>query len=245
MRTLLLLALLCLPARALPPGLIAVHPVSRGIIGWWTFRQVTGSTTGIDTSGYGRNLASSYLGGGQPPFYYAYFTNGNQTFNCVNFQRSIYTASSFTGLPTGAAPCSQAFWVNAQQNGSYPAFVLFFCGAFINDSQINGIRIDNGVTGHVKLTTPPYDPVGFQVGLPTGTWYHLAFVCDGTYSRCYINGLYYNTVVAVQAIQSPITTFTFGNASGGFAYWGMLSDYRIYNRTLSDAEVFQLATQYQ
>jgi hypothetical protein len=37
----------------------------------------------------------------------------------------------------------------------------------------------------------------------------------------------------------------FGSLFGGFAYWGMLSDYRLYNRALTDAEVFQIATQYQ
>ena len=76
------------------------------------------------------------------------------------------------------------------------------------------------------------------------TWHHFAYTYDGTTHRCYLNGTFMSSSTLAQPTSgSPVapTAAAIGCRAGSEEYNGLLDDVRIYNITLTAAEVANLA----
>lgn len=80
------------------------------------------------------------------------------------------------------------------------------------------------------------NPTAYTVSL--NTWYHVMCTADGTTLRQYVNGVETATVAA-GAISNPSNVLRIGNGSDVTTRYlnGIVDDVRIYNRTLTAAEV--------
>ena len=82
----------------------------------------------------------------------------------------------------------------------------------------------------------------------TGTWYHIAYTGDGTTARLYVNGVEVDssaiTLFSSFPWSNPLTLgcyYTGISTKGGFLD-GQLDDARVFNRTITPAEVVHLAS---
>jgi Ca2+-binding RTX toxin-like protein len=74
--------------------------------------------------------------------------------------------------------------------------------------------------------------------LPLNTWSHLALTSDGAYLRLYVNGIEVKNVPNINVYTAEGPTYIGGNVLfGGEHFDGFVDEVRIYNRTLSGAEV--------
>lgn len=87
----------------------------------------------------------------------------------------------------------------------------------------------SGVTGGVNAA---------PMGVPVGTWYHLAFTYDGANIRSYLGDVLQNTTAASGAIAITGNSLTIGWYNLGAPYFqGTLDNVRIYNEALTQAGV--------
>lgn len=109
--------------------------------------------------------------------------------------------------------------------------------------------------GHRALMNPKV--AGVYTGLveaadrdstSTGTWYHVAYTGDGTTARLYVNGTEVDsaaiTLFSSSSWDAPLTIgcwYTGSNVKGYFLD-GLIDDARVFNRTITPAEVVHLAT---
>ena len=122
-----------------------------------------------------------------------------------------------------------------QTGGSWKGFSII-----VNSNKISSYGGNNGgfYTGPNSTTT-----------LVNGTWYHVAFVIDGTSIKGYINGVHdtalNKTLTAPMQYSSTSTNvFHFGVRSGNFGSYGYFNGFidqaRIFNTALSDANIATL-----
>lgn len=206
-----------------------------GLRSWWRMDESSGSTA-FDSSGNGLNATVA-----NASFVSGYITNGLQCNGSTS--RAIYNAVEPNQVTV-------ASWVRCDGNGG---------GSFP--------RIVNGqsyrLIFRMSNSNPGYQSVGFATELASnygdwhsgsstisiGPWYHVA----ASYDRSsltntpvfYINGVKYPAQTIAMPAGNPTATNGTGyiaNNSAGTRGWnGLLDDVRIYNRLLSDGEVFALA----
>ena len=236
-----LLSIFCFSAQALPPGLISVQPISGGLVAWWSMNQISGATFGTDLSGYGHFLTPYNLAGGSPPSFAQYFTNSGQHLQCSIYSRSYYSFSSFSGLPTGANPCTLAFWIYPIYDGGYPAIPFAYGASGYAATRFLYISNSGGSAITISDSTLP-NPITVQ----DNVWSHVVLSNDGSYTTFFINGVWTSKITCVPNPSNPVTFGAIGAAYDvtGFAFRGFLFDFRVYNRTLSTNEVLQLYNQY-
>jgi hypothetical protein len=70
-------------------------------------------------------------------------------------------------------------------------------------------------------------------------WYYLVGTVDGSFYRLYINGFLSNSIAASGGA-SPGAVILGNNLTLGSIFNGEIQEVRVYNRTLSDQEIFQL-----
>ena len=75
------------------------------------------------------------------------------------------------------------------------------------------------------------------VHIDPGRWYHLALVRSSDELRFYVNGEEISRAVSSVPTPNPNAPLTIGNAEDKFPFRGLLSDVRIYSRSLKGAEI--------
>jgi hypothetical protein len=74
--------------------------------------------------------------------------------------------------------------------------------------------------------------------LPANTWSHLAQTYDGSNMRLYVNGVQVATRAQTGSISASAEALRMGGAgSGSYSFAGRIDDVRIYNRSLSQADI--------
>lgn len=107
---------------------------------------------------------------------------------------------------------------------------------YLNGQNKVGFQVHNGLSAPVIT--------GATV-IPTGTWTHIAATFDGIAQKIYVNGVLDGTGLLSGTIQKPGTTRIFigGENSGGAGnttFDGVLDEFRIYGRSLSQPEIQDL-----
>jgi hypothetical protein len=142
-------------------------------------------------------------------------------FDIQNFQGpSLLTVSAWVRAPAGAPSWSAILECN---RGGLGDFGLWKSG--------------NGAFYHFRWGT---GAAASDFGTFTASEYvHLAGTFDGTNARAYQNGLL--TFGPTASSRTPITDLlTIGGNTGGEGWGGTISDVRVYNRALTDTEVWGL-----
>ncbi len=85
----------------------------------------------------------------------------------------------------------------------------------------------------------------FDNAAPAGSWYHVVAVYDNRNMKIYLNGAFHNTATFLMTIDTPPDKdLAIGARSYDFTvdnfFTGTIDDVRIYNRTLSNAEIMTM-----
>jgi hypothetical protein len=84
--------------------------------------------------------------------------------------------------------------------------------------------------------------VSLAGALVVGTWNHVAGTHDGANILIYVNGMLQGTTPKIGALAAFATPLRLAaNGAAGELFTGSISDVRVYNRVLSDSEIYLLA----
>jgi hypothetical protein len=169
-----------------------------------------------------------------------YASNGTVTFNGIN---NYATISTFINKPTTALTCEA--WIRPTKasvgTGLHRGGVI----SCTNTTYLGLIdSSDGGITFslHWANQTSVSRNGGQNGSIPNNQWSHIVGTYDGTRCKGYINGVVVYDVAQTGTIPDGtwvIGTYGAGLSDGVHNFNGSISVARIYNRSLSDAEVLQ------
>jgi chitodextrinase len=216
---------------------LPVHAQS-GLVGWWKFDEGAGSTA-ADSSSFGNTgtLVSS------PVWAAGRVGAGALTFNgTTNYVNVPNTSGSLDNLQ--ASTMTVAAWIKATGTGGGGHGRIFEKGGWFFAMSTAGsstaVRFTSQDTGGYRDST----------AIALNTWVHVAATWDGigpgSGMHIYVNGvLADNTANAGSGTPDPndVGSASIGNRAADHArgFPGSIDDVRVYNRTLSAAEIQALA----
>jgi len=200
------------------------------LVGWWKLDEGSGTTAG-DSSSNG-NIGTLTASG-------VNWTGGPSGFgSALSFDGSGWVSVSDSPSLNCSTGLTLAAWVNVD------SWVNPCCPRIISK---NGspwdYTVQNGSALHLSITIGGtfYDS---QVPPPpTGAWHHVAATYDGSAIRMYLDGVLQTNVPATGTLLStsdPVYVGYLGRDGGRNTLIGLLDDVRIYNRGLSEAEIWAL-----
>ena len=166
-----------------------------------------------------------------------YASDNTFSFNGTSNTISCGNATALSAI-TGTSNVSIEAWVNysAYGGGTQPYSVITHKGSpwawlMENPSNIPRIRFSLSVSGDVACSDTTTHALN--------TWYHFVGTYDGSYIRFYNNGVLKNSVAGSGTVGGSGVNMVVGSYSGNYFMNGTISIVKIYNRTLSAAEVSQ------
>jgi hypothetical protein len=218
------------------------RPSARGLVGHWPLDN--GTADASPYGGHGRlvNGPSWSYGGVRG----ALRLDGSDDY--VRIEHS--PALSVGGI--GVTAITVAAWYRFESTGTYQNIVTKVAvdGAHTSPYFLYHLGMSNADAPRFFLTvavagvpdaTP--DVVG-STTLVNGTWYHIAGTYDGATLRVFVNGREDGTFSETRDIYTATSPVHIGaHATAGEPAKGLVSDARIYNRTLSAAEILALYRQ--
>lgn len=196
-----------------------------GCIGWYTFDDLPGNVA-VDSSGNRYDGVLNNMNSAE-------CCVAGRKNNCLEFDGidDNVTISSLTGNLT-----TICFWIREQVAGP-----VDWSGPFIqtsNDTTGFQFRCSGWAPGYYSLKIGGTE---YPTTIPDTdqTWKHVALVKDGTATKIYYNGVLNKTIAAVWTTAGSVRLGSNGNND---LWWnGKLDDLMMFNRTLTAAEVFQIA----
>lgn len=184
------------------------------------------------------------------------FTDGKIS-NCANISSRGSAAkclriSSDLGITGGAITIAGWYLSNSNPTG------VFGAGDSIADQGDGGNDVNNWITYNRTGGVPTLnfnrqragvanDNYNYTTTLTTGTWYHIAYVYDGTTVQGYLNGSAVGAGVASSGNGSAVNDdhFILGGVTNGAGgqNWkpdGKLDEWGVWSRALSSAEISEL-----
>ena len=215
------------------------------MIGWWKLDDGAGDVA-ADSSGAGNHGTIYNLMGGLGPNGAVWRTDPDRGM-VLSFDGSASGAYVRVGsIPqmTLTNDFTWAFWANQDAGNTTPNDIIF-------GNRRNEEQADFSPRQFIKFTPTKFewhmngngdDNLEYD-DLPAGEWIHHVVVKSGAQLTYYRNGVEANSGTITQALDLPMPLFLGGDntATEGENWRGMLSDVRIYDRALADAEVKELA----
>ena len=217
--------------------------LEQGLVGYWKLDDASG-TTATDSSGNGNNGTLT-----NGPTWGAGQVNGGVVFDGVDDRiNSVSNSPQIASLTKATV----SFWVNPTQiGGIFNTLSDDFGGngPFSNGFEITKDSWHGTQTIRLAVDGSTGDMMAHSTAvLPLSTWTHVVVVWDGSLTSTGTK-FYYNGGIAGTTAQEngsgvyvpsdgrfKMGVFTGGNSPLG----GSLDEVRVYNRTLSDEEVFRL-----
>ena len=236
-QSILVLAMLVLTATGtawadLSDGLIAYYPFSGNAndeSGYGQNGTVYGATLTIDRFG---NSNSAYRFDGLATQYIEILHNSSLD-NLDQLTLSVWVSPFISGdnnLPFILGKCSLDNW-------SYAGYALGRTRWVYDGTFRARIRNDSGTSQEFGGITQPQ----------ADQWYHLALIYDGIEASLWVNGAkegsipFSGTLVTLDPTNAPLRIGTMNGISDNqYAWNGIIDDIRIYNRALTDSEVYDL-----
>jgi len=224
---------------------LTLLPVNYGdtsLVGYWKFDEGSG-TTAYDASGHGNNGTLGCSGGTcSNPSYAAGKLNNSLYFNpLVASDRSYVSLSANTSVSVPSVSGSSvtiSAWLNPNSSQ--------IGGFFIRNGNYEnyGVKLSGPNAGYYGLIFEGYDTSYHSVSLlssdiiPPSSWNHIVIVfTQGQNIQVYFNGIFKKTT-SYSYITSQTSPFQIGGIVGGnYNYNGYIDDVRVYNRSLSAAEI--------
>ncbi|MFA5105953.1 MAG: LamG domain-containing protein [Candidatus Micrarchaeia archaeon] len=190
--------------------------------------QVNSGQSISDSSKYGNNGTLSSAYSSQPGKY----GNGIQLSSGYSDMGdvSVLDGSSQATVSVWAKPNtnSQNVFVSKWDNANNMGLLLYMPA----NSGVVRWAFANGVWSPLEVA---------GLALNDGQWHHLAAVANGTHLRLFLDGSAIGTPKAeTSSMPNIASNLQIGYASGVYSYNGTIDEVRIYNRSLSAAEVKQL-----
>lgn len=224
--------------------------LTKGLIGYWKFEETSWTvdcSTGsiLDSAGTGVHAASCPTSTGPTAGTAGKFGNAANLDGVNDYLQVRYPTVAAAPLDIVNSSVSISSWVNPTNISSTKAIVGKLNGS------IFGYGLSLTTTGVTLNLRSPGDQVIFScaatVPITVNVWTHLAGTVfdtgSGTVSYIYVNGALVRTCTSTSRVGSASGAFYIGSRSGGELFPGKIDDLRIYNRTLSGAEVNLLATE--
>lgn len=200
-----------------------------GLVGYWKFAEGSGAAA-ADSTAFANNAALSGSA--------SWTTNGvgNAALDCNGTGGIAATAAAFTPPSVGTI----AFWIRGAGPVAAQTRVFGLGGDWEARQAPDGsIKFDLGASpfvGNEPFTTPPVNQ--------NNRWYHVAVTFDANDDsyKVYVDGaLQAGGISPVNLVPQLAAVLSFGVRTGTAEYWkGALRDFRIYNRKLSHAEVYEI-----
>lgn len=199
-----------------------------GLMGHWKFSE-GGGTVAADSSGFSNNATLSG----------AAWTNngvGNAALDCNGTGGIAATSSAFAPPAAGTV----AFWMRGAGPIVAQGRVFGLGGDWEARQQPDGtIKFDLGASPFVG--NEPFSTLSVSA---LGQWKHVAVTFDAADDsyKVYVNGeLQASGTSPVDLIPQSAAILSFGTRTGNSEYWkGALRDFRIYDRKLSQAQIYEL-----
>lgn len=156
------------------------------------------------------------------------FNGGGDTMDCGN--------PSILSSIAGTSAVSVEAWVNLSGYGSSSYGVITHKGypwTWLMENPGNTMRI----RFYLSSSGDVYCPDSSTHAL--NTWYHFVGTYDGSYMRFYRNGVLTNSVAGSGTLGGAGSNHVIGSYSGAYFSQGKIPVVKIYNRTLSNAEIQQ------
>ena len=212
--------------------------LEQGLVGHWTMDGTDTLATITDRSGQGNH--GYFIGGA---------TSSAKTIGVLGQALDFDGSSNHVALgdPSplnfqGDSALSVTGWVKLDDTQNWPVLIAKQAGA--DPTGQYAVQVGSGSNNKpsLYLNTGSWNmTVEANEVLAAGSWYHIAATYDGTNSRIYINGALDNSA---SSQTGPIDGDEFDPIQIGFANGvrmnGLIDDLRVYNRTLTAAEVKQL-----
>ena len=210
----------------------ATPPLPVGLVAGWNFGESTGATT-ADVTGNG-NTATLING----VLWSAGKYGSGITLDGSNDYVDV--ANSPTINLSGNAMAFSA-WVNpAGGGGDQVVFAKLYNGTMVSPFYQYAVELRSGSVIPALLIGTPTGLKEASMGsaLPVGQWSHLAVVFDGTKAVFYVNGNLTSSPALAASMTARDTSFHLAaDATPSQFLKGSLDDVRLYNRTLTQAEV--------
>jgi hypothetical protein len=214
-------------------GSSSANTLGDGLVAHWALDEKQGSRFEDETALAGPGWAlegAKWLTANLP----APLGTGNHSalqFGGVN----AFATLGVQGVPDNRAPRTITLWFNLDASATLTQDFISLTdgvGAAVNLSARNGLVVAAGWGG----------PVLVSVTAPeTGSWHHLAYSYDGKVNRLFLDGALMAQGTAVPQ-QGSVREGWLASSRGRTDFLaGALDDIRIYDRTLTDAEVAALA----
>ena len=221
----------------------AVQAQDPNLVGWWTFDEGSGAIA-HDASGHGYD-------GTVTDALWEQGLNGS----ALNFDAVGYVDVPPAAWSTISRQVTVAFW--AYGNPSIQPQAHFTFGAFIdpadNNARVASCHVpwsDGTVYWDTSGVTGAWSPDRISKGAAAteyeGQWRHWTFVKNATtgVQSIYLNGALWHRMTGMTQLMAgnKVTGFTIGDRPAhDYPYGGMIDDFRLYNRALTDAEIKTLA----
>ena len=198
---------------------VPVHAAPNFLV-WWTFDEGAG-TNAVDWSGHGNHGTVSGAAQWTPEGYHG---------GALEFNRGGRVIRSFPEETWSAY--TVALWAKASVLGQVQWSSVFNNNSTGSDFQID---VDGTQPGSYRLNGVGGNEL---MGPVTTDWVHLAASCDGTDTTLWYNGRQAGTVAIANTV---FGRFAAGINRGNNQYFaGLIDDVRVYDRTLSEAEIAEV-----
>ncbi len=219
--------------------------INDGLKGYWKLDETSG-TTAADASGYGNTgtLTNSPT----------WATTSLPPLNFNNPSAVTFATNKYITAPAPATATNTDFtacgWMKLSSLTGHHTIVS------IDGTSISGFFLKKDSSGPFSFQMHSADNTGSTLYYVTGTtspstgiWYHVCGVFDGSTMSLYVNGTSEGTPAAVSATWTAtgatiIGASLWGGARGDYAS-ATIDEVRIYDRTLTAAEINSLANGYQ
>jgi len=218
------------------------YVAATGLVAFWSFNGNANDVSGNGNNGTvngGAILTTNRLGAGNSAYYFP------STGCASNIQANVNTSSI-----TASNAITVAFWAYRSGNGcSVSALgpgVVEFGNCFTTCTDQLQFYWPDGQDIEVQEKFPA-NSIGQDYSSAASftnannTWYHIAYSYDGTSLKYYLNGILIKTTPLATTFQlNGNTTFGSFNPSSNGALNGKLYDIGLWNRALTDCEVYAL-----
>jgi prepilin-type N-terminal cleavage/methylation domain-containing protein len=216
---------------------LGLEPVDYGdssLIGFWSFDEGS-SSIALDYSGMNATGSWNGTATGSNGYYsagrigsYAGTFDGNSTYTNIPSLSSQYN-SNFTlaaWIKTGSSAIEDIATLNRTVHNNEFVFLMQANGTLMYWDYSGGYGFLNGGTNHSQHT------------VNDNNWHLVAFVRSGLLGQYYIDGTPDASYTAAQNNSFPFTTFNISHVGDADGTWnGLIDDVRVYNRSLSAAEI--------
>ena len=179
--------------------------------------------------------------------------SGTYAFEFDGINDAVSTPYADTGI-TSTGVFSYSCWVKYDNTANQVG--LMSCNI---QTQRTGVSLHfdtyDATRGHTGLLNPNLPSqysarifAGDRDTVSAGQWYHVAYTGDGTTARLYVDGVevssgaqQYTTTASWNQPLNLGRYFTGGSTAGGYLD-GRMDDARVFNRTLTPAEITHLST---